>query len=125
MVKSGLVELASHSHSHVNLLEETVSLEEELALSKKILQERLRVEVKSFFFPYGKYNTEILKKSKEHYEFVFRIGNAVQKDFNGIGGVIYRVNGDDLKQADEIFSCKKMFTYRLKAFSKKVANLCK
>ena len=125
MVKSGLVGLASHSHSHINLLEDGVDLQEELALSKQILQERLHVEPKSFFFPYGKYNDEILQKAKEHYEFVFRIGNAVQKDFGGIGGVIYRVNGDDLNSGDEIFSFKKMFSYKLKALSKKVVNLCK
>lgn len=32
---SGLVQICSHSHSHINLLEDGVNLDEELALSKK------------------------------------------------------------------------------------------
>lgn len=39
MINSGLVQIGSHSHSHINLLEENVDIEEELVISKKILEQ--------------------------------------------------------------------------------------
>ncbi|MDD3476815.1 MAG: polysaccharide deacetylase family protein [Sulfurimonas sp.] len=119
MVDSGLVQIGSHSHSHVNLLEEGVDLEEELVVSKNILEEKLGIKVESFVFPFGKYNEGIAKEAHKHYQYLFRIGNAIHKDFSGIKGVIYRVNGDNLTQVDEPFSFKNRMKYRFKAFIKR------
>lgn len=117
MIKSGLVQIASHSHTHTNLLE-NVNLEDELVLSKKILEERLNIEINSFIFPFGKYDEKIVEETLKHYKFAFRIGNAVHKDFSGIKGVNYRVDGDNLKSPDELFSFKKMLGFKFKAFIK-------
>lgn len=122
MLDSGLVAIASHSHSHGNMLKNGVDIEEELKLSQEILEEKLNIKIESFVFPYGKYNKNILTLAKKHYKYVFRIGNAVHKDFNGINGVIYRINGDGIKSADELFGWKKMLTYGFKAFVKRVTN---
>lgn len=122
MLHSGLVGIASHSHSHVNLEKNGVNVEEELKLSKTILEEKLKITIDSFVFPYGKYNKEILSLTKKHYSYIFRIGNAIHNDFEGINGVIYRIDGDGITRADEIFGWKKMAAYRLKAFIKKVTN---
>ncbi|NLK66704.1 MAG: polysaccharide deacetylase family protein [Campylobacteraceae bacterium] len=122
MLDSGLVQIASHSHTHTNLLENGVSLDDELKLSKEILEAKLNIKVDSFFFPYGKYNAEILEETKKLYKYAFRIGNAVHRDFSGINGVIYRVNGDGLKKADEIFTMSAMMRYKLKALTKKISR---
>ncbi|MFA7069382.1 MAG: polysaccharide deacetylase family protein [Sulfurimonas sp.] len=118
MFDSGLVAFASHSHSHINLLEDSVDLDLELRVSKEILEEKLGVKVDSFVFPFGKYNQDILKEAKKYYKYNFRIGNAIHKDFDGINGAIYRVDGDGLKTADEIFRFDKILKYKFKAFTK-------
>lgn len=120
MIKSGLVKIASHSHSHVVLSDENINLDEELLLSKEILEKKLKIDVDSFFFPFGKYNKDVLKEAKKHYKYIFRIGNALQKDFEGINGVIYRVKGDGLKSFDEIFRGTKLFKYWFKGLIKRV-----
>lgn len=119
MCESGLVQMASHSHSHVNLLEKGVDLEEELVLSKKILEDRLNIKVNSFVFPFGKYNEKIVAEGHKQYKYLFRIGNAIHKDFSGIKGLNYRVDGDNLTQADVLFSFKNRLKYRFKAFTKR------
>lgn len=119
MMDSNLVQIASHSHSHVDMTADFVDVQSELCLSKQILQEKLGAQVDSFFFPYGKYNKEILSQTLKNYKYAFRIGNAVHSDFNGINGVIYRVDGDGLKSPDEIFKFKKMLGYKLKATLKR------
>lgn len=118
MIDSGLVQIVSHSHTHTNLLED-VNLEEELVLSKKILEDKLNISVETFVYPYGKYDDLIAQKTHETYKYSFRIGNAIHKDFSGIKGVNYRVDADNLKSADEIFKFSKILKYRLKALIKR------
>lgn len=118
MIDSKLVQVVSHSHTHTNLLEE-VDLEEELFLSKNILEEKLNIKVETFVYPFGKYNEEIAKKTHEIYKYSFRIGNAIHKDFSGIKGINYRVDADGLKTPDEIFKFSKILKYRFKALIKR------
>ena len=99
MIDSGLVQIASHSHSHVVLTGDGVDLKAELKDSKEILAQTL-----------------------QEYKFAFRIGNAVHEDFSGINGVIYRINGDGLKNASEIFSFKNMLKYKFKALLKRLSK---
>jgi len=119
---SGLIVFASHSHSHINLLEKNVDLNLELKTSKDILEEKLSVKIDSFVFPFGKYNQDILKQAQKYYKYNFRIGNAIHKDFSGIKGAIYRVNGDGLKSADDIFKFDKILKYRFKGLLKKMVS---
>ncbi len=118
MQKSGLVQIVSHSYSHKNLLEDDVDLELELQTSKKIIEEKLGTQVESFVFPFGKFNTKILNETKKYYKYAFRIGNGINKDFHGINGVIYRIDGDFLPTPDAIFKPKKMIQYIFKSFIK-------
>ncbi|NLC27575.1 MAG: polysaccharide deacetylase family protein [Campylobacteraceae bacterium] len=118
MIASGLVQIASHGDTHTNLLDLEVDLEKEILKSKQILEEKLKIKVESFVFPFGKYNLDLVKKVKEHYLYAFRIGNAIHKDFSGIKGVNYRVDGDSLKSPNEIFRWQNILKYRFKAFLK-------
>ena len=122
MKDSGLVIFGSHSHSHINLLEENVDLDLELRVSKEILEEKLDTKIESFVFPFGKYNQNILKEAQKYYKYNFRIGNAIHKDFSGINGAIYRVDGDSLKSADEIFKGCRVLKYRFKGLVKKLGK---
>ena len=118
MIDSGLVQIVSHSYSHINLLEDKVNLKLELLESKEILEEKLDIKVESFVYPFGKYNQTILDEVDKYYKYSLRIGNAINQDFNGIHNVIYRINGDFLKKDRDIFSFKNMLKYQCKTFIK-------
>ena len=111
MQESGLVVFGSHSHSHIDLTQKEVDLDLELRVSKQILEDKLNTKIDSFVFPFGKYN-----------QYNFRIGNAIHKDFSGINGAIYRVDGDNLKTADEIFKTTKLLKYKFKGIVKRLGK---
>lgn len=118
MLQSGLVRIASHGHTHTNLLEAGVDLDQELLGSKRLLKERLNTSIESFVFPYGKHSPALVAQAKAHYPYVFRIGNAIHKDFSGIHGVNYRVDGDNLQAPDALFSWSRLLKYRFKGWVK-------
>jgi len=118
MLKSGLIKIASHSYSHINLLENDVNLTKELKYSKDILEEKLNTKIDSFVYPFGKYNKQILNECKKYYRYNFRIGNGINFDFKGINGVIYRIDGDNLKEPNEPFKFKNMLKYQAKSLIK-------
>lgn len=122
MIQSDLVQIVSHSYSHKNLVEDEVDLEEELVLSKQILEEKLDIKVESFVYPFGKYNQSILDETMKHYKYSFRIGNGINKDFNGVNGVIYRIDGDNLENDNDIFNFSNMMKFRFKSFVKSIAG---
>lgn len=122
MQDSHLVQIVSHSYSHKNLLESYAVLEDELILSKTIIEEKLGTSVESFVFPFGKYNQFVLDETKKHYKYAFRIGNGINKNFHGVSGVIYRIDADNLNYDNEIFSFSKMLKFRLKTMIKKIVG---
>ena len=117
MSDSGHVQMASHSHAHVDL-SSTENLVYELSHSKALLEEKLNIVCNTLVFPFGKYNDEVLEEAQKRYQYLFRIGNGINKDFNGIKGLIYRVNGDGLSHEKEIFFFKNMLKYKFKSFIK-------
>jgi len=122
MSESGFVQIASHSYNHKDLTSSDIDLYEELKKSKERLEQKLDCKIESFVFPFGKYNQKVLDETKKYYKYAFRIGNGINKDFSGIGGVIYRVNGDSLASKASIFSFKNMLKYRLKSLRKKALS---
>ena len=122
MSESGVVQIVSHSYSHQNLLEGEYNLDEELLKSKEIIEKKLEVSVESFVFPFGKYNQNILDETKKHYKYAFRIGNGTNRDFKGVNGVIYRIDGDFLKTPSEIFSLKNILRFKMKTYIKSIVG---
>lgn len=104
MVQSGHVEIASHSMNHVNLTQEGIDLEKEIFGSKVMLEDKLGCRIDSFVLPFGKYNDAAVALARAHYSYVFRIGNALNPSWDGIGGLIYRIKGDALKRPCSLFN---------------------
>jgi peptidoglycan/xylan/chitin deacetylase (PgdA/CDA1 family) len=119
MQQSLHVKIASHSHNHVNLTEEDCDVSYELTHSKQLLEKNLGIKIEDFVLPFGKYNDDVITKVKRNYKRVYRIGNALNKDFSGIKGLIYRVKGDELQSKDTLFSFSNMLRYHCKYFTKR------
>ncbi len=122
MSDTNLVQIVSHSYSHQNLVEDDIDLEEELLKSKDIIEKELSIKVESFVYPFGKYNQSILDKTMKYYKYSFRIGNGINKDFNGINNVIYRIDGDNLEHPSDIFNFSNMLKFRFKSFIKLIVG---
>lgn len=120
MMQSGHIVIASHSMNHLNLSEEGVDLDKEILRSKVALEENLGFRVESFVLPYGKYNDAVVALAREHYPYVFRIGNALNPSWNGIGGLLYRIKGDALSTPDSLFRPLKQVGFWLKTIVKMV-----
>jgi len=122
MSDSGVVQIVSHSYSHTNLLDENIDLIQELLKSKERIEAKLDTKIESFVYPFGKYNQKILDETMKNYKYSFRIGNGVNKDFKGVHGVIYRIDGDFLESPNAIFSFKNMLKFRWKTLIKSIVG---
>ena len=118
MAESGLVKIASHSYSHVNLTDEKADLTNEIAASKEIIESRLSHRVDTFIYPYGKTNKKVHSFASNHYKYIMRIGSALNKNWHNSEGMIYRVN------ADEIISSRNPLNslYYFKLYLKYISN---
>lgn len=111
MQESGYVSIASHSMSHQHLLTPGLDLEREIRGSKVLLEEKLGREINTFVYPLGKFNGEIQKRVKKHYEFAMRIGTAWNRSWQNSSGVIYRVISDNLIAPDQHLQAKRLFAF--------------
>ncbi|MDD5211692.1 MAG: polysaccharide deacetylase family protein [Sulfuricurvum sp.] len=118
MVQSGHVQIASHSMNHLNLTDNGVDLEKEIFGSKVMLEDKLGCRIDSFVLPFGKYNDAAVSLAREHYLHVFRIGNALNPSWDGIGGLIYRIKGDGLKRPCSLFNPFSQFAFWCKTLIK-------
>jgi len=94
MVDSGLVVAASHSHSHPDLTQAGISIENELLASKKLLAERLSQPIDTFIYPFGRMNKKVHQSVRQYYKYGLRIGNAINYQWQQANGLIYRLDAD-------------------------------
>ncbi len=118
MNDSGFVMMASHSHTHKDLTGKDIDLEEEIITSKRILEEKMQVEIESFILPFGRYNHDSFTLLQKHYKYIFKVGKGVNHDFSGVRGLIYRIDGDELEDDRSIFSFRSIVGYRIKSLAK-------
>lgn len=116
MSSSGLVELASHTHSHINLAE--VAPEKEFSLSKKIIEEKTQQPVSTIVYPFGRVNKTAIKLAEKHYMFGIRIGSALNDDWNDRPYSLCRIIADNLPSP--IFPFKTLYKFRLKTMLKNI-----
>ena len=108
--RSNLVEIASHSMSHPNLLLSN-DLVREVETSKSLLEEKLNTSVRTFVYPLGKFNRPLHTYVKKHYEFVMRIGSACNYGWQNHSGLIYRIPCDQLSSIEEPFRMHRLLSY--------------
>ncbi len=113
--RSGAVKIASHSYSHSNLLK-SPDVEDELFKSKKILEEKLNQEVDAFVYPYGEFDASLTKQVRSHYRYNFAVGAGDNKTWNGVGGVLFRIYADDMRDPVSIFSRSNLKKYEMRRF---------
>ena len=118
MSESGYVMIASHSHHHRDLTLPDIDLHEEIITSKEILEKKLGEKIEGFVLPFGRYNRRSFELLQKHYRYIFKVGQGVNSDFNGIRGLIYRIDGDNMKNDRAIFSFRSMLGYRIKSLAK-------
>ncbi len=97
MQKSGFVYIASHGHTHQNLLSSNVDLTEEIIHSKQILQSKLSCPIDTFIYPMGKFSGAVHRQVRLQYKYAMRLGGALNYSWQNSSGLIYRLFGDDLK----------------------------
>jgi len=75
MSQNRLFEIGSHGLTHRKLRKlATEEVEKEVKISKEILEQELEIRIKSFAYPFGRYNKEVLKTVGDSgYEFAFSI----------------------------------------------------
>jgi peptidoglycan/xylan/chitin deacetylase (PgdA/CDA1 family) len=113
--ESGYVKIASHSYSHHNLLESS-EIEYELLFSKEILEKRLGQKIDTFVYPYGQFNASILTHVRKYYRYSFAVGAGDNKTWNGVGGVLFRIAADNLRDPISIFNSSNLQKYRILRF---------
>lgn len=111
MSDSKLVQIASHSYSHVNLIEKDIDLDKEIIESKKTLEERLNTKINTFVYPLGKFNEEIHNIVKRHYKYAMRIGTGINFTWQNINSITYRIMSDNLKTKNENLKLKRFVSY--------------
>lgn len=110
MRDSGLVEIASHSYSHIDLTLPAVDLEQEVVHSKEVLEEKLGIPVKTFIYPLGKFNKRAHSDVMRHYSYAMRIGNAGNFSWKGL---TYRIFSDNLREKNQFLKKRKLSRYLL------------
>lgn len=124
MATSPLIELASHTHSHIACDKSLENFEQEILFSKKLIETHAQKEVKSFVYPFGKLDKEIHKNISKHYSYIFRIGNSLNFNWNQANKLYFRCNADNLKDPRSPFSYKKYTEYLLKLPVNYLKTLC-
>jgi len=107
----GLVKIASHSYSHPNLLQ-CRNIEDELFKSKQVLEQKLHHHVDTFVYPYGQFNASIVKYVQKYYKYNFAVGAGDNRTWEGVGGVLFRIYADDLRDPVSIFSQTNLTKYK-------------
>ena len=117
MVDSGHVIAASHSYNHVNLTNTNVDLTQELTHSKKIITEKTGKPVEVFVYPFGRMNRAIQRRAQKDYQYVFRIGSALNFSWNNCHGSTYRIDADHFWPTNKKFTRKDYIKFTIKLLS--------
>lgn len=93
MVASGLVIPACHGLTHQQITLQNI--EQEVCYAKRLLQEKLHMDIETFIYPYGKMSRSINQIVNQHFQYTMRIGSALNLNWKNLHNVIYRVSGDE------------------------------
>ncbi|MEZ5315338.1 MAG: polysaccharide deacetylase family protein [Chlamydiales bacterium] len=116
MVQSGLVEAASHSFMHGNLTFNFIDLNQEIVLSKQIIETRLSQPVNSFIYPFGRTNPTLHKYVSKHYPYAFRIGSSLNWGWGKGKQPIKRIPADRIMDLNTLLKPRRLVRYFLKNY---------
>jgi peptidoglycan/xylan/chitin deacetylase (PgdA/CDA1 family) len=97
MLASGLCEIASHSHTHSDLIKLSPRwLTRELALSRELIEQHTGVKPASFFYPMGSLNHAVVAETRRHgYEAGFiAMGGQIQRSTDPFRIPRFDIRGD-------------------------------
>lgn len=95
MNDSGLVRMASHSHTHPDMRQNGTDVEFEAAHSQALLDKNLGGHASAFVYPYGSVNARARQAVRRHYEFDLRVGSALNPSWQPARQPLCRVPADD------------------------------
>lgn len=95
MQASGLVHIASHSHSHLNMQEVGADVEFEAKHSQRLIEENLSRRPDTFIYPYGSVNTRARQAVRQYYDFDLRVGAALNRDWQPNHQPLCRIGVDN------------------------------
>ncbi|MBN4067140.1 polysaccharide deacetylase family protein [Simkania negevensis] len=116
MVGSGLIEVASHSFSHVDCSKSSVNLQQELVCSKQIIEDNIDRKVETFVYPFGKTNRTLEHTVARHYRYGIRIGGACNMGWHQLPRSLCRVSGDRMEKPNSPFTFKQLWKPILKGY---------
>jgi peptidoglycan/xylan/chitin deacetylase (PgdA/CDA1 family) len=95
MVSSGRVQVASHSHRHLDLRRADVDTEFEVSHSKSLLEQNLGCRISTFVYPFGSVNARAHHTVVQHYSFALRVGSALNSGWYPHRQPLCRVEADE------------------------------
>lgn len=118
---SGLVSVASHGHSHTSL-RGTVDLETELVHSRDLLAAKLEAHVDTFVYPFGHFDSAVQREARSTYDYIMRIGSALNFGWGGSRRLLYRVNADPFWLEDRGLDRIRLVGYGLNWLNNRLRN---
>ena len=110
MTISTFVVPASHSLTHVNLMNLTMDkLLHEVRQSKKIIEEMLTTSIDTFIYPFGKMAIKTHRVVQEHYKYAMRIGNAINYAWEPL---LYRIDVNNFWLQDTKLTAQKLLRHK-------------
>jgi len=114
MQGGGRVLCASHSHSHADMSAPDTDVERELELSSAALRHHLGQAPSTFVYPYGRTRRDIQARVGRRFRYAMRIGSAINVDWSGNGGLLYRVDAEHFWPDGKVWSFTDAVRWRLK-----------
>lgn len=93
MQRSGCVELASHTCSHINLNRSADQLSLECVQSAVVMEEKAGIRPVTLVLPFGRGNRHVVHTALQSYRYVLRIGNAWNHSWQD-RSPLYRIPAD-------------------------------
>jgi peptidoglycan/xylan/chitin deacetylase (PgdA/CDA1 family) len=114
MQSSGRVLCASHGHDHADMSAPETDVDKELELSFRALRQHLRQTPTTFVYPYGRTRPDIQAQVGRRFRYAMRIGSAINLDWSGNEGLLYRVNAEHFWPHGKVWSFTDRVGWQLK-----------
>ena len=111
------MQIGSHTMNHPWLTDSNVNQEEEIVLSKKLIEEKTKIKVDTFAYPGGLYNEESILLAKSNYETAVITSRG--DDFPNSNKNEYLIERETISSNDSMF----MFKFKLYGFHKFLRKL--